>query len=225
LLASLDLLLNLFKLIQQELLFLFGLHWLKELCQVGRWILRFFRDFRFLCGLTRLFLTCSIFGLFDIKLSHIILVNIIGSHLYIGFNSLSLVRSGRISSLNFGLFLKSFFLFLSNLFLFKLLLLNLRPLLLLDFGVLILKLLLLFLDLVDLVHHNLEPLIEQRIQLRIILEIKLDQGTLCGVPSLAGIGFFLIFLEKISHLALNGLFAAIWETLIEVIDNFLLALK
>jgi len=127
--------------------------------------------------------------------------------------------------LNFGLFLKSFFLFLSNLFLFKLLLLNLRPLLLLDFGVLILKLLLLFLDLVDLVHHNLEPLIEQRIQLRIILEIKLNQGTLCGVPSLAGIGFFLIFLEKISHLALNGLFAAIWETLIEVIDNFLLALK
>jgi hypothetical protein len=135
------------------------------------------------------------------------------------------VRSGSISSLQLGLFLECFFLFLSNLFLFKLLLLNLRPLLFLDFSLLILKLLLLLFDLVDLIHHNLEPLIEQLIQLGVILEVELNQGALCGVPALAGVGFFLIFLEKISHLALNGLFAAVWETLIEVIDNFLLALK
>jgi hypothetical protein len=123
------------------------------------------------------------------------------------------------------LFLECFFFLLSNLFFFKLLLLNLRPLLFLDFGLLILQLLLLFFGLVDLIHHKLKPFIEQGIQLRIILEIELDEGALCGVPALARVGFFFIFLKKISHLALNGLLTTIGETLIEVINDFLLALK
>jgi hypothetical protein len=127
--------------------------------------------------------------------------------------------------LQLSLFLESFFFLLSNLFLFKLLLLYLRPLLFLDLSLLILQLLLLFFDLVDLIHHKLKPFIEQGIQLRIILEIELNEGTLCGVPALARIGFFFIFLKKISHLALNGLLTAIGETLIEVIDDFLLAFE
>jgi hypothetical protein len=162
LLTRLDFKLDFLELIQKQLLFLFRLHRLKELCQVGGWILRFFRDFGFLRGLTHLFLACSIFGVFDVKLSRIILVNVISSHLYIGFNCLSLVRSCSSCSLQFGLLFECFFLFLSNFFLLKLLLLDLRPLFFLDLGLFILKLLLLLFDLVDLIQHNLKSFIEQR---------------------------------------------------------------
>ena len=135
------------------------------------------------------------------------------------------MRSGRISNLLFGLLLKGFFLFLSDFLLFKFLLLNLRPLLFLNLGLLIFQFLLLLLSFIDLIQNNLESLIEQGIQLGVILEIELNESAFSGIPALSGVGFFLVLLEKISHFAFYWLLTTIWETLIEVINDFLFALK
>jgi hypothetical protein len=124
-----------------------------------------------------------------------------------------------------SLFFESFLFFLSNLPFLLLLLLDLRPLLFFDLCLFILKLLLFFFDLIDLIKNNLETLVKHEDKLRVILHVKLNQSTLGGIPSLAGIISFLVFFEKISHFSLNRLFAAIWKTLIEIIDDLLLALK
>lgn len=179
LLACLKLLLDFRKLIQEQLFFFFWLHRPEELRQVDRGIGWFLCDLRLLRGLISLFLACRIFRLLDLKLPHIILLRCLNHHLCITFNYLSLMRgcscSGS-SSLLLRLLLECLLLLLSDLFLFKLLLLDLCPLLLFDFGLFVLKLLLLFFDLVDLVKHHLESLSEYLGELRVILEIELDQG-------------------------------------------------
>jgi len=202
----LDFLLHLGQLLKQELLFLLGLHRLEESLETERWIL----------GLLGLLLILSWFlvGIFFARFLFDLLSwnSFLKTLFYFRSDVLHLncikgqcpcsIRTDLI--LSFGILIRSenillLLLLLQQFFLSSLLL----PTLLFKFLVLLLSSLLLLFDLANFIHDNLQTISKERLQLFILCQVELNKGALSGKPSLTRFIAFLIFLEELSHLALD----------------------
>jgi hypothetical protein len=78
---------------------------------------------------------------------------------------------------------------------------------------------------IDLIENYLKTLLSQLLEFLIILKVEFHQGRLGSVPALSRVRILLVFVEEVSHFALNRFLAAVRELGDEVLHDLLLAFK